>query len=262
MSDHMAPHTDKAMEKVALEYSSSQKPLLRHITSGYDNHVVIVDDKFALRFPRDKEAQQRQALEAGVLGYLKDRRPPLMIPKPISQGFNPRHYVYSALPGRTIPGYGLLDFSGADLDALAKQYAIFVTWLAKAISPDTFKSILKKTAGKPDENWEEYIKRTVGKFASKKYPTLSALSKELINKFIKVYPEGLEKVADRVIHNDLHSDNMAFDGHKLVGVLDFGDMSLGTIEQELRYSYWVGSDFMKLIKTQWSFGRKSQRPLL
>lgn len=250
MSEYIRTYSDEKLEAVAAGYADSTSPKFRHVTTGYDNQVLIVDNKFVLRFPRDEQAQKRQDLEAEVLTYLRDKHPPVPIPRLISRGSNPPHSVYTFLAGEHLNSDDLKAFSRRALNSLAEQMANFVAWLGDVINPQQFREMLIKTDSEPEENWDEYFSRTVRSFVNPAFPTVTALAKALYSEFSAAYPDGVAKTADRVVHDDLLTDNLMFRGRRLGGVLDFGDINIGTIEQELRCTFWVGQEFMEMVSAE------------
>jgi aminoglycoside phosphotransferase (APT) family kinase protein len=90
-----------------------------------------------------------------------------------------------------------------------------------------------------NESWEEGIEKYLRQYT---FPTpeQDAVAKEYYAKW-----QALPKTPSFVVHDDLHTHNLLFVDNQLHGVLDFGDTTVGTAEQELRHLFWINDDTLQ-----------------
>jgi hypothetical protein len=81
------------MRVISKQYPNARN--VHHIKHGYENHIVIIDDKYVVRFPRSQEIWQRVKLERFVLSRLKSS----LVPKIIEFSNVPPYLVQTFLPG-------------------------------------------------------------------------------------------------------------------------------------------------------------------
>lgn len=249
MRVHDTPKMIEEMDRIALKYSKNKSPHLKHITRGFDNHVVVVDDSIVIKFPRNTRQNKRDKLEADMLGFLKNLNSPVLLPGYMGAGSTPHHYIYNLMPGEVLSIEEIKDFSEQKQQNLAKDWASFVHWFGKTMPVKKFNNMLKLNRVKPEDNFDQRFKRVLAEFNHSNYPSLTKVAKELYPKLLKLYPNGLND-SDRVIHNDLHPDNLLFVNNKLSAVLDFGDVCQGTVNQELKETTYISQKFMKLVVDQ------------
>ena len=69
----MSDLLENLIQKIKAEFPDIQYSNAKLITHGWDNDVVILDNTFIFRFPRNNEYQDRFKVEVRLLEYLKDK---------------------------------------------------------------------------------------------------------------------------------------------------------------------------------------------
>ena len=180
---------------------AKQITLVEH---GYDNIVGLVDETYAVRFPRNADAYRRSQYEKSILQSISN----LML---------------------------------AEQEQFAGSIARFAYTLHKSLSVDEVRGFREKfEINKLEEDWSDYFKKQLPK---------ADLASPVQNELVKQYYEQWQKHETQeglvVIHDDLHADNLLFENGALIGVLDFGDTSIGTPEQELRQLYRINETILR-----------------
>ena len=237
------PH-EFANANTARELTRSLCPDAKNITlveHSYDNIVALVNDRYAVRFPKNKNAYLRSLYEKHILKQLENTKT-ITIPRILSEHANPPCLVTSFIPGHHISGDNVRSFSENQQQEFAKQVARFAYTMHSAFSVDE-ELPLRKELGLDQltdfERWPIYFKKTVYDIT---FPTL------LQDKLAKSYYADWLRLCDVtptvVVHDDLHTQNMMFEDNRLIGILDFGDTNVGTPEQELRQLYRISEEVM------------------
>ena len=206
------------------------------VNHGYDNLVGLVDETYALRFPRNQNAYLRSQDEKNVLRSLASVDF-INIPKILGEGKNPPYLITSFLHGTHLKSAEINDFSKELQIKFGESVGVFAFFFHQTLKIEDAKKIriefgLDKLAEEP---WDIYFKHNVLDFT---FPTVTQdiLAKNVYNKWLKFNSENKNLV---VLHDDLHTENMLFEENKLIGVLDFGDTNIGSPEQELRQLYRI-----------------------
>lgn len=202
---------------------------VRHIGHGYENHIIIVDDKYVMRFPRSQEIWQRVKLERFVLSKLKSA----LVPKITEFNNAPPYLVQTFLPGNHISEN---KFRKLPLDVqqnIGSQIAEFAYNLHSSIDVKEFAAERDRLIPPSDNggSYDDHLKEMLHDFA---FPT--AKQDELAKRYFLSW-RSISPSKPLVVHDDLHIHNLLFQDNKLSGVVDFGAICIGTAEQEMRQVY-------------------------
>lgn len=208
-----------------------------HITtidSGYENIIFNVNSQFAVRFPRSQEIWNRGIVERTALGQLTDS--PIAIPKILHMSDAPAYIVTEFINGKHFSSETLRNLPEHIKNNIGFSIAEFAYYLHSFVRVENIKPLLPIIK----ETYDQYFKRVL-------YDRIDPNSK--INMLAKKYYDlwlAMPKAKNVVIHDDLHIENLLFDDdYKLVGVLDFGAICIGSPEQDLRQTYRLGDEFLK-----------------
>lgn len=247
------------------EYKKREKPLSDYIAaikqvvgedaeivearSGHMNTVFLVNSTYVFRFPKNQKVLEEQIFERDVCLYLAKHAAdlPFGIPGPLRVLPDPHCFVYAYIAGHNLTEEQLLALSREQKEVFVDDILEFINWLGETLTPETFRQIAAKSNGKRMEPWEEYIHRTITRFDDKRYESARDVCKKLTNELQAYYPNGIEAVGNRVIHDDLHMGNLLFNEHgELSGVIDFGDITIGDLEAEFRHFYRTDTNLARL----------------
>lgn len=218
-------------------------PVAKQITlveHGYDNIVGLVDETYAVRFPRNAEAYRRSQYEKSVLQSINQPQE-LEIPKVLDEHSNPPCLITNFLRGAHLSSKELNDLTPPEQERFARDIARFAYTLHKSLSVDEVRGFREKfEIHKLDEYWGVYFKKHLSR------PDLpNPVQNELVKQYYEEWQKHETQEGSVVIHDDLHADNLLFENGVLTGVLDFGDTSIGVPEQELRQLYRINETILK-----------------
>lgn len=215
---------------------------VRHIEHGYGNHVVIVDNRYVVRFPRNKAAWEGSRLERFILSKLDFD----VVPKLVHYNESPPYLVQTYLPGDNINGdqFRLLPISTQQ--NIGEQIAIFAHSLHSALDVDEFRHEYSKLIPDGDNNstYHDYLKEMLTEYT---FPTgeQDKIAKQYFKAWLDIRPSK-----PVVIHDDLHIHNLLIQNGQLSGVVDFETARVGTAEQEMRQLYRLSDTaLLSAIKT-------------
>lgn len=194
---------------------------------GLNNLVIIVNDAWVFRFPRNPESAEGLRREAAVLDLARRR---VRAPLPDFRIDEATGFVaYRLLPGRPLYRHLLLRLDVYAQDRFAAELGEFLRDLhASPASEATAAGLGDPPPAPPADLWPERlaaIRETL-------YPYLWADQHAYVEDlFAPVLDDRLDMAAYRpaIIHNDLASYHILVDPDdgRLTGVLDFGEAGWG-----------------------------------
>jgi aminoglycoside phosphotransferase (APT) family kinase protein len=226
--------TDMARSIAYELYPDAQK--ITMIEHSYDNIVALVDTHYAIRFPRNSNAYLRALYEKHVLKQLEDVET-LAIPRILDEHSNPPYFITSFMLGHHIGAADVRTFTQEQQQEFARNVARFAYTMHASFKLEEelpLRQELGLDEPPEEEPWPIYFKRVINDAA---FPTQR--QDEIAKEYYSDWMRLCDVAATVVVHDDLHTQNMMFEGNRLIGVLDFGDANLGTPEQELRQLYRV-----------------------
>ena len=210
------------------------------IEHSHENIVALVDSNCAVRFPRDKNAYLRGLYEKHILGKLNAPKS-ITIPSILEEHSNPPYVITSFLPGHHLSSATVRTLSKDQQQDFAKSVAQFAYKMHSTFKLSEEISLRKKLGLDELEDfepWAAYFKKVI---YDKTYP--SAAQDSIAKKCYGDWSRICDVTPTVLVHDDLHTENMMFDDNNhLTGVLDFGDVNVGTPEQELRQLYRISED--------------------
>lgn len=228
-SSYLGNNTDAALNVTRKLYPNSAN--FETITDGQENLVIVVDQAYSLRFPRNEEIWQRGAVERSVLKQLA--QVPIPVPKLLSVSENPAYIQTTYLRGAHLNANDIRTAPKSLQQRIGKEISQFAYTLHSVLSVDAIRPLLIP----PTWSYDDYLKRVLFDRQDPN-PKIDALAKHYYQAWI-----NKNVVKDTVIHDDLHTGNLLFDpDYHLTGVLDFGAVCLGSAEQELRQTYRLGDE--------------------
>lgn len=226
-------------------YPNAEIKVVEH---GYDNIVVLVDDKYALRFPRNQDAYARSQYEKQVLEHL-EKLETIPVPRVLGEHDDPSYLITSFVAGKHLSAEDVRHFSSEQQKQLAEDVAGFAYSIHSLFSVEEARRIRKELRldERREEPWDMYFERLL---------YTGTLQDPEQDKTAKAYYKKWKALDNTnhliVVHDDLHTQNMLFQDHRLCGVLDFGDSNIGTAEQELRQLYRINESILKAAIDKYS----------
>jgi len=206
---------------------------IRHIDGGYENYIVSVDSQAVVRFPRTESVWRRSRLEEFVLSKFDSS----LTPKVMTRHDDPPYLVQTFLPGAHLSEHDFRHLPSSKQRELGRQIAQFAYELHNAISAKEFtrEHAILPTATNAG-SYGDHLREILYDFT---FPSKAQdeVAKQYYHAWLSIQPSR-----PVVIHDDLHVQNLLFDNGNLSGVLDFGAVCVGTVEQELRQVYQLSDE--------------------
>lgn len=239
MADPVFATHETAMAVVDKLYPSAVKKVL--VDHGYDNIVILVDETYAVRFPRKAAAYSRSQYERLVLTDLAKIQT-IKIPKVVTSGEDPPYLVTSFLHGNHLTPDEVQQFTTEEKQDFAAKVADFAYQMHQLLPIGEARKLRVKYQLDDlyEPPWPQYFEKVFSNSLD------DSIQDELARSYYMRWKSLDIKNPPMVLHDDLHPDNMLFQANKLVGVLDFADTDIGPPEQELRQLYRLGDEILEM----------------
>jgi aminoglycoside phosphotransferase (APT) family kinase protein len=186
------------------------------IASGWDNHLLRLGHKLALRFPRRQLAAKLILNEQRWLPHLKERLP-VAIPAPVRIGVAQFQYPWAWSVTPWIEGEAA-DLAPPDANQ-GERLAAFFEALHKPAPADAPHNPYRSV---PLSERAEVFADRLGKLQGK-----TAVLDRRVQALWKDALAAANDTAPTWIHGDLHPRNVLVENGCLTGVIDWGDMARG-----------------------------------
>ncbi len=233
--------TETAKEIIRHLYPEAKN--IRFIEHGYDNMVGLVDDKYALKFPRNGYAYQRDQYEEQVLIDLESLDQ-LFIPKILGKGTNPPYFIASFVPGNHLSADEIRQLSVEQQEDIAEKIARFAYAMHSMLPVNQAMDHRRKLEldSLEEQPWVIYFEESLEKIT---FPNTQ--QDKLAKEYYKRWKSLQYDTPEVVLHDDLHNENLMFEGTNLTGVVDFGDTNIGHPEQEFRQMHRINETILDLV---------------
>ena len=201
---------------------------------GQFNHVLCLDERWILRFPKSAAAAVDLARELEILPRL-DGRLPLPIPKPRISACDPKSgqllfMGYAMLPGAPLlrDRFACLRGDTQIVEQIARDLAGFLRTL-HAIPPGEL--ALPSIKENPREEWARFY----AAIRAQLYPFMRGDAQSATSRsFDKALgDDSLWRGEPCVVHGDIGTGNILFQDGRISGIIDWGFCELGDPAQDL-----------------------------
>lgn len=229
----------KIKRVLSLDFPELSIKSIKLHADGWDNIAAEVNSEYIFKFPRDRGS--RLDLEVKVLAYMKNKVS-LPIPEILFVGKKQECIGYRKLAGEKLTRELLNTLNPEEKRRLVNDIAKFLYKFHSSFALEDAKKM-----GIEEEDHFSYlnlIKKNISKRIKDK--KLIKFIKDSLEEYAAIRKKGEEI---RVLYNDLHEDNMAFDvgERKLNGIFDFGDVMIEDVHREFNYLYRLDPVFMKEV---------------
>ncbi len=231
------------LDKIRLNFPDVAWCKTEFFDNGWDHSVVILDDNLVFRAPKwDPEHLLKKLIsEAGFLKFLSARVP---VKLPIYKYLTTDGSIggYEKVTGQELSSDLLTSLSESETDVLVRQIGMFLTELHKVPLDIAAKFGL---CDKKDEDSRDILVKAENLLSDK----LNHDENEVMLKRLESLAKTLDKPRPSVpLHFDLGEEHVLFDrALKQVGVIDFGDMSLGDPAYDFVGFWSLGEEFVKRV---------------
>ena len=239
-----------------------------HVTSiklyseGWDNWVYIVNEKLIFRLPRRYIAIPLIERENKILALLAEQLE-LAIPNPMYQGFGHASYPYP------IQGYQKLPGIPAEQLQLSKENRIKnIDVMAKFLKQ--LHSISVKTLEQHDIE-EQVFNRCNAVIITKqcldKVKKINQFGKHIIDEekvsvlINSAFSMDFSSDQSCLVHGDLYSRHLLFEGNDLTGIIDWGDAGINhpVVDLAVIYSFFPEEAHEKFYQYYGNINKKTKR---
>ncbi len=223
--------------KINGEFPGLKFSQIKLINCGFDHMVLLLDNKYIFRFPKDQHYKRKIKIEMSLLNKLKNKTD-VAIPHyefvPPDGSFG----GYKVIPGKRLTKTVFNRLNEKSQKQLAKKLSDFLTAL------HTFPLATAKQAGLI-QGWT--IADRIKEFHKRKkyiYLPLASKEKNFVRNFIKKWAVLPVPKKLALIHFDLVGDHILIDGENLGGIIDFGDSALGDPANDFAWLWVYGKEFV------------------
>jgi aminoglycoside phosphotransferase (APT) family kinase protein len=221
-----------------------QAQAVKPMEGGIVNDVFLVDDE-VFRFPKEEGGKQVLLYEAAILDKLAGKMS-LNIPELREVASDGSYIIISYVDGEMLSSKEITAFNPEQKKLLAKTIVQCLREINAALSIEEVKQLVKKYIAwqvAEDEFYQSILNRNT---KSKYHPLYVSYYERYIR-----HQKKVGKVQEIVVYGDFHYGNMLFtDKRELIGLVDFGDVNIGTIVTEFRQIYRLGPDIAEHMITE------------
>ncbi|MDD5068475.1 MAG: aminoglycoside phosphotransferase family protein [Candidatus Pacebacteria bacterium] len=252
---------EEYLELIKKEFPEVSFQNSRLITHGWDNNVIVLDDRLIFRFPKSENYIRRFQVEVKFLEHLLTKVT-LPIPK----------YIYLS-KDRSFGGYQMLTGTEMQPELFNSQSEIQKTDIAKALGKfisdlhSTPTEILRNCGFKADPKGHWWGKRNIEsilkELREKVFPELTNKEVDWVEHQFNEYLGLSFDFEPKIIHYDLNNKHILFDQTTgaLTGIIDFSDIDIadpaadfaglwdyGNLFAEQTFSFYSGQKDKDLLR--------------
>ncbi|MGC8506445.1 MAG: phosphotransferase family protein [Thermoplasmata archaeon] len=223
---------------------------MKLLGNGWDNYVIVLDNRTVFRFPRFPDESDRLQSEAALLNRISHEIP-IRIPDAKIEDLviDGRRFIFShyeMIPGMPLR-FGSLRF--VNQDSLSNEIAGFLRTLHDINTDDLTDLNMRRLDRKGSEKRYTEILRY---FEENIFPVLDRLSVQRLENAFSDYFSRLDRMPDPVlIHGDMGQGNILFDrkSSRITGIIDWEDSIIGDPALDLAgvLEYFHGNFFRRVL---------------
>ena len=239
--------TKPFIDKITAEFPDLKYESAKLITHGWDNNIVILDNAFVFRFPRNDEYVKKFKVEVNLIHYLQDKVS-IAIPNYRYLSKDRSFGGYPFIAGEVLTPELLQSQSGDVKESMAIDLANFLTTIHQ-----TPKEVISKM-NIPNGSWTfEHIQKLYKEIKETLYRALSKDEVAWLEYQFQNYFSLKGEVQLALTHSDLGGDNILFDAKngKISGILDFADAEYTDSALDFSRLLDYGEDFMRNVITHY-----------
>lgn len=234
------------IKKIKEEFPEIRFKNAKQITCGLDHIVLILDDKYVFRFPKNDYYKKKIKVEMRLLSKLQKK-----IKKIPDYTFVSKDQSFGGYPlidGKPLSTKKFKEFTAQQKTQLANELADFLTILHK-IPISKSQNIGLKVEWSHQDELKQYKER-------RKYIKKVLNSKELsfVDNLMEKYV-SLKLPKNCLVHHDISEDHILAKNNRLSGIIDFGDSSLNDPAVDFAWFWEWGRDFVQKVYKRYN-GRK------
>ncbi len=192
------------------------------ILDGWDNKVIKINNEYIYRFTRRETTQIQHIKEIDLLPVL-NKSLTLQVPNPIhwrTSGKPPYYMAYKMISGEPLTKQAMRQL---DQSYVTDTLGGFIKQL-QAVNPNQFKHV---PIYRPHD-WLDQYQSLYKQVNEKLFPRLQSSTNTSIKRTFKtVLDTEYFHFTPTLIHRDLTSDHIMYEGSTIIGFIDWGDACFG-----------------------------------
>ncbi|MFC1810557.1 aminoglycoside phosphotransferase family protein [Patescibacteria group bacterium] len=237
------PHR-KYLKKIQKEFPNHKWKSFKFLTHGWDHDVIILDNKWVFRFPKNNYAKKLFKNELRLMRFL-NKKLTINIPNYTYIAKDKSFAGYKYMKGKEFkPWIYKNKVKTKNKRKIMNQFIKFYNEV-HAINPDIFKKFEVKDFDPKKDLLKLY--RNVKKLV---YPKFNKKEIQITDEFFaKIKALDLKNVQNVFVHGDIHYSNMIIkeDYSELSGIIDFTDRIISDPALEFAYLWDYGPKFVKEV---------------
>ena len=229
------------VDRIKREFPEMEWKNSRFVGHGWDNNVIILDEKIVFRFPKEDDGKEELKKEITLLDYLQDKVN-LPVPKYKWIAKDCAFAGYEMIDGKALRPEDYEKMEIEEKNEIAKNIAEFFTRL-HSLPIEEIRGIGVRDI-KPESvlrNIEEAVKNKI----TEKVPKENV---DEIEKFLPILKKTLESSFHPVfLHRDISESNVLVKDDKISGVIDFTDRAIGDPAEDFCRLWEFGQEFVKNV---------------
>lgn len=199
------------------------------VEGGDNREVAVVDNYEVFRFPKEEEGKEVSRYEYEVLELLQGRLS-IEIPKPIELASDGSYNILSFLPGKVLSKQAVTELPFKKRQELGVAIGGVINELNQKVS----RGELNKIRGsRPLTRNRDSYYAAIYEIALHQNDSYSTIYRDNYERLQKLRPKGSGN--DVIVFGDLSSPNLVLsDNDKLIGLIDWTELGLGDVHNELR----------------------------
>lgn len=234
------------IRKISVDFPDIKFNTAKMITCGFDHVVLILDNKYVFRFPKNDYYKKKIQVEMRLLSELKKKTNRIPDYKFVSkdQSFG----GYPIIDGKPLSTKRFKELTSQQKTQLANKLAYFLTVLHN-IPISKAQNIGLKFEWSHQDELKQYKER-------RKHLKKVLNQEELlfVDNLMKRYV-SLKLPENCLVHNDISEDHILVKKNQLSGIIDFGDSSLNDPAVDFAWFWEWGENFVQKIYKKYN-GRK------
>jgi len=209
---------------------------VKFITDGWDHDILMLDNNFVVRIPKNREARKRMKIDFCLLKYLC-KKIDISIPVPVVKDDKTKVAIYKMVGGKTMSVWRYKRLRIKAKNKFSKDIALFLSQL-HSIPPEDIKKckVTSQNLFKEDREVRKNIKVV--------YSHLTKKEQLILDDFIIRRKNIVKEIKPTLIHGDLTSDNVFVDSKGNLGIIDFSDSIISDPAKDFAALFSYGNEFV------------------
>ncbi len=228
------------LQRIKKEFPELKWKNAKHNIEGWDHYVIILDNKYVFRFPRNKHYLDKLENEISFLKYLKNKVG-ILIPDYIYIAKDKSFAGYALIQGEQLKKKVFQKLSSNSKYMIAKQMGDFLSVLHQI--PNEIATQYSPVYRSPEKIYLELVSKT-NKWV---VPKLSKREQSLTKEFFADLKKYLKFPNKVFVHRDLYSSHILVNKKVIVGIIDFSDKKIDDPARDFTEFWDYGSDFINEV---------------